>query len=153
MANGATDRKAELRERLTASREVLVSAVAALGEAELAAAVGHASDWTAKDLIGHISYAEASMLPMIQGALADIPPGPNADFDLDRWNDSRVRRARTQSVDDLLTRLEGSRAQCFALLDSLTDADLDRPTYHPSLKETTVAGVFGVIGDHERDHA
>lgn len=153
MASAATDRKAELRERLNASREAFLSAVAALGEAELAASVGHASDWTAKDLIGHVSYAEASMLPMIQGALADTAPGPNPDFDLDRWNDGRVRRARAQSVGDLLARLEGSRAQCLALLDGLADADLDRPTYHPSLKQTTVAGVFGVIADHERDHA
>ena len=153
MAGEGIERKVALREHLAQSRRAFLAAVAALDEAALGRSVGHASDWTAKDLIGHVAYAEASMLPMIQGALAGASAGPNPDFDLDRWNEGRVRRARGQSVTDLLARLDDSRAQCLALLDSLADADLDRPTYHPSLKETTVAGVFGVIGDHEAGHA
>ncbi len=147
------DRKARLRERLEAARAELLAAVGALTEEDLARPAGHESDWTAKDLIGHVAYAEGSMLPMIQRPLAgqahQIPP----DFDLDRWNDSRVRRAKEQPVAALLDRLVESRRELLALLDGMDDADLDRPTSHPRMPDTTVEGVLRIIAIHERDHA
>ena len=147
------DRKVQLRERLEAGRAEFLAAVEALTEEDLARPAGHESDWTVKDLIGHVAYAEGSMLPMIQRPLAgqahQVPP----DFDLNRWNDSRVRRAKEQPVPALLERLAESRREALALLDGMGDADLDRPTSHPRALDTTVAGVFRIIADHERDHA
>ena len=153
MAIEASERKAKLREGLARDRQFLLDAVAALSEADLARSCGHASDWTAKDLIGHIVYAEGSMIPLAQGGASGAAHKQPPDFDIDRWNDSRVRRAREQSVAQLVERLAASREQLLALLDSLDDDALDRPVRHPTQGETTVAGLFRIIAGHERLHA
>lgn len=153
MTGAERDRKALLRERLANARRELLDAVAALSDADLAKPAGHASDWTAKDLLGHVAYAEGSMLPMIQGPLAGTPRQLPPDFDLDRWNAGRVRRAREQSVADLLARLDESRRVALELLDGMSDTDLDRQTSHPLAPHTTVAGIYTVIADHELGHA
>lgn len=153
MAETDGERKAQLRERLAAARTAFLEAAGALTEEGLARSVGHASDWTAKDLIGHVAYAEAGMLPIVQGALAGESRRTPPDFDIDRWNESRVRRAREQSVPELLARLEESRRDALAALDRLAAADLDRPVHHPVVGDTTVEGIFKVIAFHERSHA
>ena len=153
MAEPDGERKVQLRERLAASRTAFLEAVGALADDELARAVGHASDWTVKDLIGHVAYAEASMLPLVQGALAGESRRTPPDFDIDRWNESRVRRAREQPVPELLARLEESRREALATLDRLAAADLDRPVHHPVAGDTTVEGIFKIIALHERGHA
>jgi len=148
-----SERKATLRAGLERDRQFLLDAVAALSEEDLARSCGHESDWTVKDLIGHIAYAEGSMIPLAQGGSAGEAHKQPPDFDIDRWNDSRIRRARAQTVPQLLERLAASREQLLALLDTLGDADLDRPVYHPTQQETTVEGIFRIIAGHERLHA
>jgi hypothetical protein len=153
MAAEASERKARLREGLARDRQYLLETVAALSAEDLARSAGHESDWTVKDLIGHIAYAEGSMIPLAQGGVAGEARKQPPDFDIDRWNESRVRRAREQSVEQLLERLSISREHLLALLDTLSDADLDRPVYHPTQKDTTVEGIFRIIAGHERLHA
>jgi hypothetical protein len=155
MAGEQGDRKAHLRERLTRGRDDFLAVVGALSEEDLTRPVwsdGH-GHWTARELIGHVAYAEAGMLPLIEASLAGNPPQPNPDFDLNRYNEGRVRRAQAQSIPELLARLQSSRQETVALLDRISDTDLDLPSYHPSLKETTVEGIFRVIAFHERMHA
>src|SRR4051794_21987720 len=155
MAGEQSDRKGPLRERLASGREMFLAEVAALGEDELARPVwsdGH-GHWTARELIGHVAYAEAGMLPLITATLDGNPPQPNPDFDLNRYNEGRVRRAQAQSVPELLARLEASRRETLALLDRIAEADLDRASYHPALKETNIEGIFKIIAHHERTHA
>ena len=147
-----SDRKAVLRDELSRDRRFFLDAVAALGEADLPRSVGHASDWTIKDLIGHIAYAEAGMIPLARVGAGDPAPQLPDDFDIDRWNESRVRRARREGVPQLLERLATSREQLLALLDTLDDDALDRPVTHPTQGATTVAGIFRIIGGHERLH-
>lgn len=153
MSPEAPDRKAAIRADLAGARQVFLDAVTTLRPADYGRSAGHESDWTVKDLLGHVAYAEGSMLPLIEaplkGQARHVPP----DFDLARWNEGRVRRAREQTVEELLARLEESRTRALALLDGLSDADLDRPTSHPIAPETDVAGIFRIIARHEREHA
>lgn len=148
-----SERKARLREELARDRQFFLDAVAGLTEQDLARSAGHASDWTVKDLIGHLAYAEGSMIPLAQGGAAGEARKQPPDFDIDRWNESRIRRAREQGVPQLLERLALSREQLLGLLDTLGDDDLDRPVYHPTQHNTTVEGIFRIIAGHERQHA
>lgn len=154
MAEGADDRKAQLRDRLARGREAFLAAVTALDDDALARLVwADGGTWTARDLIGHVSFTEGSMLGLIRATLAGAPPQADPAFDLDRFNEGRVQRARGQELAELLARLDASRAETLALLDSVSAADLGRAAYHPVLKETTVEGIFRVIAFHERLHA
>ncbi len=145
-------RKARLRERLAKGRAAFLETVGALSEDDLTSSCGHDSDWTAKDLIGHVAWAEAGMTAMVRAAAAGTPSISPPDFDIDCFNASRVRRAREEGLPQLLARMEGSRQETLALLDALGDGELDRPAAHPVAGETTVEGIFKIIAYHERLH-
>ena len=150
--DGDNGRKARLRERLAKSRAAFLETVGTLSEEDLASSCGHDSDWTVKDLIGHVAWAEAGMTAMARAAAAGTPSISPPDFDIDRFNAGRVRRAREESLPQLLARMEGSRRETLALLDALGDGELDRPAAHPVAGETTVEGIFKIIAYHERLH-
>ena len=148
------DRKGLIQERLASGQEAFLAAVAALGDDELARQVwtdgGH---WTARELIAHVAHAEDSMRGLITATLDGAPPQPRPDFDIDRFNEGRIRRAEGAALPDLLAHLARAREETLQILAGVTDGDLDRPAYHPVVKETTVEGIFRVIGFHQRMHA
>lgn len=148
------ERKQRLVERLALGRESFLAAVAALDEQELAAPVwtegGH---WNARELIAHVAYAESGMLMLIVATIDGRPPQPDPTFDIDRYNEGRIRRAKDQTVPELLTQMETARQETLQRLDQATEAELDLPAYHPVVQGTTVEGIFRVIGFHERMHA
>lgn len=154
MVTESADKKSRIIERLATGQEAFLAAVALLGEDELQRPVwtdgGH---WTAQQLVAHVALAEDSMRSLIAATLAGTPPQPIPDFDIDRFNEGRLRRAAGTALADLLTHLTESREATLQLLDQVGDNDLDLPTYHPIVKETTVGGIFRVIGFHERMHA
>ncbi|HEY8598449.1 MAG TPA: DinB family protein [Thermomicrobiales bacterium] len=151
---GHDERKQRLVERLASGRESFLAAVAVLDEADLAAPVwtegGH---WTARELIAHVAYAESGMLGLIVATIDGRPAQLDPAFDIDRYNEGRIRRAKDQTVPDLLAQMDTARQETLQRLGQTTDAELDLPAYHPVLKETTVEGIFRVIGFHERMHA
>ncbi len=154
MATEQGERKEHLRTRLMRGREVFLAAVAALDEVDMAKPVQtDGATWAARDLVGHVAYAEVGMVGLIRATLAGAPPQADPAFDLDRFNEGRVRRAREQEFPALLERLAASREAVLVLLDGLTDADLDRAAHHPVLRETTVEGIFRVMPLHDRQHA
>jgi hypothetical protein len=154
MVTEGAARKDRLIEKLASGRETFLSAVALLDETALTRQVwtdgGH---WSARELIAHVAYAEEGMLGLINATLADNPPHPNPEFDIDRFNEGRIRRAADATVQALLERLAQTREETLNLLAQIAESDLDRPSYHPVVKETTVEGIFRVIGFHERMHA
>jgi hypothetical protein len=107
--------------------------------------------WSIADLVGHLADAEAGMLGQLQRLLAGKPTVPD-DFDLDRWNRSAVRRAKSRTYEELLqTMLEAHRAT-LATLESTPEASLDLTGRHSSGDILTVEGYFRRIVDHRRDH-
>jgi len=147
-------RREELRARLAHGRETFLVAVAALDEAALARPVwAEGGTWTARELIGHVSYAETGMQPLIAGGVVGNAPVPPADFDIDRYNAGNLRRARAQTIPELLARLDDSRQETLRLLAILTARELDLPVQHPVAGPTTVEGIFRIIAYHERLHA
>ena len=147
------ERKQRLVERLASGRETFLAAVAALDEGDFAAPVwadgGH---WNARELLAHVAYAESGMMGLVMATIEGKPPLADPAFDIDRYNEGRLRRAKDQTVPDLLAQMEAARQETLQRLDQVTDAELDLPAYHPVVKETTVEGIFRVIGFHERMH-
>jgi len=152
----ATDeeRREGLRSRLAQGRETFLGVVDALDDAALARPVwAEGGTWTARELIGHVAYAEAGMQPLIAGGVVGNTPVSPADFDIDRYNEGNLRRARAQTIPELLARLDESRQQTLRLLAPLTARELDLPVVHPVAGPTTVEGIFRIIAYHERLHA
>lgn len=146
-----SERKQKLVEELARSRERLVAAVKELTDEELARPSPN-EGWTVKDTLGHVAAAEGGMLVLIERSLQGQPTVVEG-FDINRYNAGQVRRAKEKSVADLLAQMEESRAKLLALLDPLSDADLDRPAKHPVRGDCTCEEIFRIIAWHEGLHA
>jgi hypothetical protein len=91
-------------------------------------------------VLGHVAYGGGELISaFVKGQsnpLADWEPlfgtgsRPNADA------------AKYPAVDEVLARLEEVRAETLRVLDSLTDADLDKPSHAPGQARE----MFGTIG-------
>lgn len=107
-----SNRKARLRERLAQSRGAFVAAGEALSAAALRRPAGDGSDWTAKDPIDRVAYAEASMLPMIGGPLQGWPHRDASDADLDRRTSHPAASETTvEGIDRIIAHHERDHAK------------------------------------------
>ena len=113
---------------------------------------GEGEDWTATDVLRHLMYAESDMtrlMARIQQGEGGVPE----DFDLDRWNAGRVRRAKTKSPAELLAALETSRAELLAYMDTLEEEDWEKKGRHGSMMIMSIEDILNRIGEHEMYHA
>ncbi|MCS7039260.1 MAG: DinB family protein [Anaerolineae bacterium] len=143
------DRKTPIRQHLTEARQLLLEAVAALDD-ETALLPTTNPEWRVRDILAHLAASERGLLRNVERFLAggELP----ADFSLDVWNRRQVAKRRDATIADLLAELAASRAEVWAMLDRLDEADLDVPGTHPAGMRTTVAGLFYTIANHELDH-
>jgi hypothetical protein len=90
--------------------------------------------------LGHLIYSEGSLVH----ELARGEPNPCAAWkDLfDSGTQPTADAAKYPSMDELLAKFEEVRGKTLAYVDSLTDADLDKP----SKAEGEMAAFFGTIG-------
>ena len=80
-------------------------------------------------------------------------PGSPPDFDLDRYNQSRVAKLAGRSVPDLLADLRQVRADTVALVAGLSDDDLARRGNHPALgNDTALADFIRIVFMHVKMH-
>lgn len=107
--------------------------------------------WTARQLIIHLSTAEPGLLVQMQRTVAGEQTIPD-DFDLNRWNNSRVRKGADLTPADLQARLAENRAQVLAFMDTLSEADMGKEGRHPLFGMLTIAAYLQLIGDHELLH-
>lgn len=107
--------------------------------------------WTARQLVIHLSTAEPGLLVQMQRTVVGEQTIPD-DFDLNRWNNSRVRKGADLTQADLQARLAENRAQVLAFVDTLTEADMGKEGRHPLFGMMTIAAYLQLIGDHELLH-
>ena len=119
--------------------------------------------WTVRQLLGHLASAEVSMNALIARAVAAGRAGQPAStlvpatsdgrpFDLDFWNRRQLEKRAEQPPSALRLELTEARAKNLRDLKALTPDDLITPAWHPMLGETTVEGIYKIIGIHMRDH-
>jgi uncharacterized protein (TIGR03083 family) len=145
------DRKNVLRERITAGRAALDAAIASLREDEWDRPTTN-PEWTARDLLTHLSIAEPGLLLRMRRILegtSQLPPG----FDLNVYNQRQVGSRKGESVVTLRSSLGDSRTQMLTFLDSLTDGQFDVRGWHASGREVSLADMFEILADHETTHA
>jgi uncharacterized protein (TIGR03083 family) len=144
---------AEIRTELENNRQELLAVLANLSEGDWATAVyAEDSQWTVADLLRHLTDSEAGMITLMT-RIRDGGEGVPEDFDLDRWNASRVKKAQAKTPADLMADLATNRANLLNLMDSLEEADWDKKGRHGSGRILSLAEICQVIAAHDRTHA
>ena len=85
--------------------------------------------WTAKQILAHFVTIEKSMHWLFKDILAGGPGSP-PDFDLNRFNFTQVKKLDDQAVPDLLEQFKTVRRGTIAIVDQMTETDLDREGRH-----------------------
>ncbi len=101
--------------------------------------------WSAQQLIGHLSEAEAPFLARLQRLLAEPNPwlpyfGPD------------VARPDRGEVAEHLTRFRARRSELVRFLCGLSAEDWDRSGVHETMGPTTLAQQVQNIANHDAEH-
>lgn len=115
------------------SLERCLNAFSQLDETEWAK---KASDhWTAKEHLAHLASAlEDQSLPLTRQSLAGEPgrlPGFDKRSDEREFNQRAIAKLRDLPASEILDRIKGAVAKHIQILDSLSEADLDKPASDP----------------------
>jgi len=135
----------ELLSRLQESRDELLSAIRGLPEDKLTALL--ASDWSVKDIMGHIaSWDEFSAGDLRRIARGRLPClAAFREGEVDDWNAFLMRPRRLFPLPQILAEFEEARAEMLAALNDLPEPLLARGTM--------VRNIVAVFANHEKDHA
>jgi uncharacterized damage-inducible protein DinB len=147
-----SERKNKVVEKLESTRAAFLEMAEGIEAAAWSRPVfSESTEWQVSDLFRHVVSAEHSMTRLIEN-IRDGGEGASADFDLTRWNASRVQKAREKSIGDLTADLTKNRSYLLGVIDTLTNEDLDKSGRHGSLRIMTIEEILNLIADHEQHH-
>jgi len=147
------EQKAELQTKLAENRTALFTLLNGLTDEQWQTAVfSEETIWTVSDMVRHLEGAERSMI----GLMVNIQQGGSGaseDFDLARFNASRIRKAKEKQIPELMAAMEKNREDLLVFMDSLKDEDWKKKGRHGSLRIMTIEEICHIIADHEATHA
>ena len=148
-----SDRKAEIRRYLEATRADLLSSLQGLSPDDWdRPVVSGEGAWTIRQALAHVATAEPGQMAtgerMLKGE-ARLGEG----FSLDFWNQRQVEKRKGRSLDDLLNDLADSRKKLLAWIDGLSEADFEKSGQHGRGDVITVEQLCYRVGEHEACHA
>ena len=142
----------ELKEKLAANRAALFALLQGLTDEQWQTAVfSEETIWTVTDMVRHLEGAERSMIALM-AAIQQGGAGAPEDFDLARFNASRIRTAADKYPPELMVAMEKNRENLLALMDSLTEEDWQKQGRHGSLQIMTIEEICTIIASHEATH-
>ena len=106
-------------------------------------------DWTAKDLLAHLSSTQAALPAVVRSRPDPSALAPVEKFDSDRWNASMVRRRKDLPAADLIAELKAGGVELDGLLAELP---LEEPIGSGTFAGETAASAMANMLDHQRDH-
>ena len=114
-------RKVDLLDRIRKSREEAENLIASAPADQLDCLPGPKPDWTAKDLLAHLSFWEHPTLDQLAGRSRSASWG-----DVPAINAELLQKSRQRSVSDVLAEFNQSGRQIAREIGELADADLAR---------------------------
>lgn len=139
-----------LHEELSARQRDLVALLDTVGADEWDAPSPN-DGWTVRDLLVHLTTAEAGFVPTLR-RMAAGEGGVPRDFDPNRWNAGQVRRRAEDHPDALRGELARAHSSMLDLLASLDDAALDQRGWMSSGREGSTEDNFRLVADHKSTH-
>lgn len=108
--------------------------------------------WTVRQIVAHVASAQKGMTGQIVNISQDKDLVPE-DFDLNRWNQSQVRKAADRSPQDLMNAMQEDLERLKETIKHFTDEELDKRGRHGSLRIMSVEEIARTVGSHNVDHA
>lgn len=143
---------AKLVERLTQERDKTVQFFRQLTPANWELLIyTEGAGWRVRDVLAHIVSAESGMRRLLANILQGDPGAPE-DFDLDGYNQRKVKQLQDRPVDELLDRFLALREKTIRLVESLSREDLQRQGRHPFLGVASVEDIIKLIYRHVQIH-
>jgi uncharacterized protein (TIGR03083 family) len=139
----------ELRASIVAAYQDLQSALDSMNPEDMLR-LSPNEGWTAKDTLAHLCTIEVRQRGQVKTVLGGgtFPADP-----VDEYNDRMVSERRDRTIEELRAELEREHTSTLALLDSLSDADLEREFDHPRRGHIKLEGIWETIPRHTRTHA
>lgn len=109
------------------------------------------ANWSVHQVFQHLIASERALRTLI-GVILEGGQGAPQDFDIDRFNESQVRKIEAQPFPDPLGALSQERENTLAYLASLPDGSLDLQGHHPYFGEISVHQLFKWIYQHGQGH-
>jgi hypothetical protein len=144
----------ELRARaqeLIVNRTEFTTLLGELDETQLKKPAGE-EGYSAQEALAHLVGADVSMARMARNWIAGKDNRLRPDFDRDFFNRRQIEKRAGQSVQELLQDWLKAQDDLVALMETVTEQDLDKRGDHPSAKDTTLRNLFTIITRHEADH-
>jgi len=143
--------------KLNEERAKLLATVAGLSETEVTRPLPTSEGgWSVKDILAHVAISEAANLAFAKRLVAEdnpvqIPPdkGP---FDLDRWNNSQVRRRQQLTWAQVQADLAAAHQETLAFVAGLEEAQFDRRGVQAVFGEMTLGQLLKILYRHDRMH-
>jgi hypothetical protein len=107
--------------------------------------------WSVRQLLAHFASAEISMGRLVNNIVAGGAGTPE-DFDIDVYNDRKVRELDGKSPDELIDQFSDARQANAHTVSRLSQNDLGRTGRHPFLGVTTLSEIIKMIYRHNQIH-
>lgn len=107
--------------------------------------------WTVREVLTHLVEAEGSIPRLIASILAGSK-GVSEDFDLDRYNESQVRKMGPLSQEEIIKRFSDLRSENLEMVSGLDEMDFQATGRHPFLGEANVAAILRLMYMNAKMH-
>jgi hypothetical protein len=109
------------------------------------------AQWRIRQILAHFVASEASLQKLIKNIL-DGGEGSPQDFDLNRYNESRVGRLEGALPSELLHQFTELRRQTVQIVAQINPDDLKRSGRHPFLGIASLEEIIKLMYRHNQIH-
>ena len=125
-----TDRRTQIIAALEEGRKQTLAYFRALTPSQLKTQIYHDEvTWSARQVLAHLVTIERSMQWLFRNMLAG-GPGTPPDFDVDRFNRTQPQKLDGLTFDELSGQFSDVRRETIAIVEAMSDKDLDREGVH-----------------------
>jgi hypothetical protein len=147
-----TDKKSELKQKLTHTRADLENLLASLTPNQWnVPVISEGNTWTVLDIVAHLVENERGMsihVHKIRKGQETVP----ADFDLNQWNAGLKGRMGNPTPTELLQALAQTRAKTLEVLNSIRADEWSLIGRHPARGVITIEQYYETMAGHDTWH-
>jgi hypothetical protein len=147
-----TDTPAFLSQRLLADGDKSIDFFTALSAEQLDQTIyTEGTHWTARQVLAHYVATEHSLCRLVEN-IASGGAGASVDFDVDRYNERKVKELSEATIAELLEKFRQNRIKTVEVVAGLKQEDLERQGRHPFLGIVPLAEIIKIIYRHNQIH-